>query len=95
MLIELIKDKESQVTGFRYGWGRLAVPPVPENVFEINKSDFNGLVDFLAGRRVVVSPILGIGDFASGNLALIALDIASTEVFKTENSSFFETAKGL
>lgn len=95
MLVELFKDDNGFVTGFRHGWGPAAVAPVPENVFEVNKSDFNGLVDFLAGRPVTVSPLPGQGDFASGTLALIAHDMATVEVQSSENASFYDAAKGL
>lgn len=95
MLIEIFKDENGFITGFRHGWEPGAVHPVPANTFEINKSDFNGLVDFLAGRPVTVSPLPGQGDFASGTLALIAHDMATTEVFSSDNSGFFENAKGL
>lgn len=95
MLIELFKDEDGFIRGFRHGWGPRAVPPVAENLFDINKSDFNSLVDFLAGRPVQVSPLKGKGDWASGTLALIAFDMATVEVQSSENSSFFATAKGL
>jgi hypothetical protein len=95
MLIELYKDSHGLVTGFRHSWGPFAVKPFTENVFDIRAADFNCLVEFLAGRPVTVSPLQGQGDFASGTLALVALDIATTEVFKSDNSGFFETAKGI
>lgn len=95
MLIELFKDDQGFVTGFRHSWGPEAVAPVPENTFDIKTADFNGLVDFLAGRPVTISPLPGQGDFASGTLALIAHDMATVEVLSSENSSFFDTAKGL
>ena len=92
MLVELFKDREGFVRGFRHGWTANAVPPVPENTFEINPSDFQSLVNFLAGRPVTVSPLQGVGDWASRSLALIAHDIATVDATSSENSGFFKTA---
>lgn len=93
MLIELFKDAAGFVTGFRHGWSPAAIAPVPDNTFDINPSDLNSLVDFLAGRPVTVSPLQGTGDWASRALGLIAHDMATVESVSSENSSFFDSAK--
>ncbi len=90
--IELFLDSDGFIRGFRHGWGPRAVPPVAENVYAINKSDFNSLVDFLAGRPVTVSPIVGTGDWASRALGLIAHDVATVEAKSSKNAGFFENA---
>ena len=92
MLIELFKDRDGFIRGFRHGWTAKAVPPVPENTFDINPSDFQSLENFLAGRPVTVSPLVGTGDWASRALGLIAHDVATVEVKSSENAGFFENA---
>lgn len=92
MLIELFKDHNGFVTALRHSWGAGAVRPVAENVYDIPEADLPHLVEFVAGRPVTVSPIPGVGDFASHALGLIAHDIATVEAQSSANAGFMENA---
>lgn len=88
MLIEIFKDDFGNITGFRHGWQKGCIPPIPENVFEVPEQERDELFIYLTGNLCCVTRGKQKTHKQYGNLRLHQLDTEDLAI-RNENRKIF------